>query len=679
MKAIRPWHRLRSNHGNTLPQTLVFVDTETTRLVERVGQRKVERQRFMLGTACKVRLGDREGPRLEWFDFQDPVQFWGWLAKLHKPKRAVWLFACNLAFDLTALGFWDLLDEGYYVLGQEGEDDAPELTAGGRRKGDWEGLFCDQDPPTIIIARHGRHVLTCVDTFNYLPFGVGELGLWLGHPKLPMPGDAAELADWREYCGRDVQIIHDAMTRVMSWWKKEDLGVWRFTTPGLAMASFRHRFMKHPITIEPRGETTELARAALAAAEVKCAFVGAVTAPGVAHDGKLFLARHPAKRWREGPVYVVDSTSFYASVMKGNLYPTKLLAWKAPAGLDDLDVWQRTLCLVAEVKIETDTDTYPVWCEGRRWFARGRYTTTLCGPELRRAQAAGHVKDVVAIAAYAPGRIFDWFVDYWWAKRAEALAAGDKIIATWAKLILNSLAGKFGQLTPDWVDCPEQVPAVRWGGFARAVDGVPDGKKYRAIAGFTQELAEREETRDSFPAIEAFVNAYGRERMRDVRRLVGEDNVLYQHTDSLHLLPEGFRRLQEHGLLGADELGKFRLQRTVARAEYRGLNDYTHDGNHFVGGLKRSARSLGNGQFAQDVFPSLREIVASKPSGEIVIEERIVAIGRVHPQGVIQLDGAVAPPVVHGQQVIAPADWQGQEDWRARRTGKRAGQAAARK
>lgn len=646
----RNTHWLRPNDGTRVPHNLVFVDTEATRWdADTTGTGEIHTLQF--GFATHVRLDGRKVQNEESITFYNAKQFWEWLTRWANPKYSLWIMGHNLAYDLTLLGFWELLDSQYLDLrwadrGQPGN--VPDQAGDG-----FKGFMCLADPPFIVVAKCANQTYRFVDTRNYWPGPLAELGESVGLPKLPMPGDAAETDEWEEYCKRDVQIIRTAVTELILQWREKDLGNFRFSAAGLAWHAYRHKFMeRHSILIDECEDAIKLARAALAGGECRCFFIGHVVPE--AEVDPYFATSETRKRGAvtAGPVHCLDASSFYASCMEDNYFPRRLVAYRQKGHTDDVQAWRRYLCIVARVKVQTRRHTYPTTHDEERYWAQGRFWTTLAGPELLRAVDAGEICGWGPIAAYERGKLFTKFVQFFWKERLAAWHRRDKSGMAIAKMLLNALPGKFAQQTERWEDSGETVYVPRWGVFPIVTDGVPAKLLRRVVAGYVQLEQVPGETQDSFPAITAYVNSYARVRLAELRAIAGSGNVFYQDTDSLHVSPAGMQNLDLAGELGDGFLGKLRLVTTAERVVYRGVKDYTWDGEHVVAGLKGKSVEEVPGTFKTELWEGPQSIIGRGPDRTVRVTSSRFTCGKVNHRGLLLPSGLVLPATIVDGQLV---------------------------
>jgi hypothetical protein len=583
--------------------------------------------------------------------FWTPEQFWTWLASHHVDRRTLWMFSYRLGETLTLVDFWKLLENGFYQLEDRDKQGREAIRPDDALEGKPDYLLCTRDPPTIVMARHNAHFLRCCDLRNYFPDTLEELAALVELPRIDRPDWKAGDKAWMQYAMQDVHTVERVLCRLFKWWEDGKYGVFKYTASSLAFSAYRHRHMKEKILIDDCEPARALSREALAGGECRLFYCGPVVDPLQFADQVARKKKGAAVRLRSGPVYVYDLNGAYAGVMRENWYPRKLVAYKPAAEMDDLYEWRKTLCMVARVRLVTPERPFPVWTANRRWYCVGDFWTSLAGPELEDALDRGFVRQVSAIAAYLPARLFTSFVDDIYPQVLAAQNEGRKPEARFLKMLYKSLAGKFGQREGgwNWSDIPGW--GQKWGTFPRAIDGNADSRLYRLIAGYVQQLDDQIDAIDSLPAIEAYVNAYGRLYMAWARDRLPSGSVLYQDTDSLHVTEEGKEAMEWKDMIHPTRLGYFHLERIAQIATYRGPKDYTLDGEHIVAGMKQGRVNTGKTFYVQEETDSLDAVLMREPDGTVKVQEVRKRFGAYHPAGMLSADGTVKPALLLGDQL----------------------------
>lgn len=612
---------MKCNSGTEVPESVFFVDTETKR--KPIGkQSKSWLEVFRMGIVRHVRLRDNEVKHVDEFVFWKLEHFWNYLYSSVIPRRSNWVFAHNLGFDLQVLRVFDeLIGERLSIApSRQRPDSAFQASPPKRPKG---GLFQLDGLPAFLRARSPRATILFADTLNYFRFPLKEIGENLGISKGELPADNAPKATWEEYCRKDVEIIQSLMIPIMQKWKANGLGNWSYTAAGLAMNNFRHSHA--PMVEKSNGkevcnivlhddeQAKTLERQAYHGGEIKCFYYGIVSPEKPQFD---------ARPWVDDYLYHLDCRSLFPFAMMNGLYPVALERYYDRLDLATLRRLAGAKGVIAEVYLETPSLPFVCKHEGAIKYAIGKFWTTLCADELGRALAEDLVKDVGMVSVYQIGPLFKDYVWYWYKQREQAKRKGDTNGDLLAKMMLNSLYGKFAQKSPRWVDAPEISADVDYGEFLHLPIGETKFRVYRSVAGYVQRREESKDGKNSFCAISAFVTSNAREYMRRVREICPFQSIYYQHTDSLICNAEAYARIKRAGLIG-DKIGQFReFQESSSYAEFFGPGDYILGNREVQSGTKANAIKQGHDTIEQDEFNGLNYQIVHGPR-EGVIGQRV--------------------------------------------------------
>lgn len=639
---FRQPHILSSNPHQNAPSYVCCVDTEACERPH-PEMADVREQRFRLGTATRARIVQGEPVKVEHFRFNDPNAFWEWLYSWKVGRAVTWLFAHNLGYDLTLLHFWKRCEstEFYFTEDADFRYAWKGKLINPRKR--WHGVLVIDDPPTILCWRRDKRTFRAIDTLNYWPMGLHELGGHVGIRKAPFPGFGASAEELSDYCANDTAILFRAVVDLIRWWVRGHYGKFGSTSAALAWSAFRHRFYDVPIHIHGSKDAIGLERAAYYGGRVEAYYCGEVFPPGYRADRQAPNVVSPKANPVVGPVHVLDVQSAYPAVMEQERFPCRLLDTASPETLWDFFRRLEHYGCVARVTLKTET-AYPMRQPDERVdYPVGEFETTLAGPELREAVGQGAVVKVHACAWYELADLFSPFVRHFWAQKKAAAEAGDTAQELFIKTVLNSLYGKFAQRRITWEDQPDESHEPPWDVWCRTNLRTGEVSWLRSIAGRVQKKSTGGEWWDSFPAIAAYVTSYLRVRMERLRQIARPRNVYYQDTDSLHVSDEGRALLKHNGWLEPGKLGMLRHVRTARQAHYYGLKHYELDGEVIQSGIPGKAEVTPEGVVKAMVFERTRSIVARSPDGVVRVRQREINRSDCHPRGRVGIDGWVIP------------------------------------
>ncbi len=614
------WHKMKGNKSTAVPRHFVFLDCEAEEsLID--GNENERVQTLRLGVAIYVRYEKNKIVQREKIRFRTADQFWKIVEKHLGPKTAVWIVAHNAPYDLKLVRFFEYVENGHCDF------DVPtiqisEQKSGRPQNGKRDPLIVLDDPPTILSLRHeSGGTIVVVDTLNYWRMSLSAMGKSVGIEKGDFPGFDGDDETMFTYCENDAEIIALSMMNLIQWWKEGDYGMFRFTSPSLAMAAYRHSFTKNvEITFHDEMETKGLERASYTGGETEVYRYGTV----------------------DSPVIQLDVTSLYPHVMRVNYFPCLLVDWsnfdrpKHPP-----DNYPRK-AMIGHVRLKTD-QTFPVRHQGSTLHVTGEFTTTLAGPELFRAEQSGAIVEWLSWSFYRLAPLFVDFVDHFWALRLEYQKSGDKMKETFVKLLLNSLYGKFGQMMPGWVFDERTPPTVRWGEFSHYNLESKELRKLLSLNNHVFRQAFRQPSEKSFHAIASFVTAHAREHMRDLRATAGHGEYYYQATDSLCVSHLGFKRLVQSGEIAEQTLGKLKEEWRSKSGVFLGNNWYSLDEKIIEGGRKKESPSTADGGWQELHFQHFKQMLETTTATGVLVNKIIKHRSTDFRRGNVTAAGIVEP------------------------------------
>lgn len=618
----RTMRRLKLNHSNATPRFIISFDCET--MPEQGVDDRHSKHRFRLATATDVELRKGRPQKRNRHEFTDKKRLWNYIAKRTSCEYTTWLVGHNVLFDLVVSGFpQQLMESAFYVdwprfvrtRENNNEDDAHSV-----------GLCCIESPPTIIALRccqtGGR--LVVVDSLNWFPVPLSDLGHATGLPKLPMPDFTAGDDQWFAYCQRDSDIVLETFVNLIDWVKENECGMFRYTASSQAMAAYRHRFMQRQILIHDNADAKHLERAA---------YFGGRTE--VFRKGEFKTMIHQ-----------LDVNSLFPSIMKTATFPCRLDRFDTDRQLsNDLPsiCWADS---VAEVELFTMSPIFPCRRDGVAIYPIGRFTTTLCGHELHYAAEHNYIKRVGKWCQYQCADLFSLWVTELWGLRQRYKSDGNHLYEQFAKRLLNSLYGKFGQRAPGWLNVPGDISALPWSRWITNGDLPNEVVNMRSIGWTVQRQTNREEIDGSFVAISAFVTAAARMYMNAIRWSAGERDCYYQGVDSVMITDAGLERITAAGFIGENELGKLRLQCSTNDGEIIGCADYRLGEKIVIAGRAMKVARDADGELLQRKFSATADLFSSVPIDHVseVLEPWTRA--GMYKKGDIDADGWVHPYIL---------------------------------
>jgi hypothetical protein len=621
-----PKRYLKANHGTEIPGNLLFFDTESEEpLTANGGRKKILRLR--LWKAIAIRFDGRRISRRQVGSGHTPEEFWAFLESRIQRGQPLWAFAHNLNFDLTMLHFWKELEGGRYRHLASPDDGSPH---GQNRKKAFRGKLCVESNPMFLYLMAHNGPVRFVDTANYWPKKLAEIGDKLGVPKMTMPNWSDPEDLWFAYCENDCLVLEAAVTDLLRRWKSEDCGVFRPTAPALAMQNFRHTCdIRTPagdaldLVLDQSHESIPQERRSYFGGRIEPFFLGKAT----------------------GTIYHLDVNSLYPAVMQSMHFPRRRLKVLRKPSLRELSNAMTAYGCIADVTINSKWETFPLRHKGIQIHCRGFFRTTLCGAELRRAVKSGCVEQCHKATTYCMVKLFENWVNVWFDRKLTAQAMGAKGAGELelCKLILNSLSGKWAQKGEFWETKDGKPLRPDWGQWVEYNADTGVMKRMRNVAGIAQEYVIGQEPEHSFPAISAYITSYAREYMRDLFALCPEKSIDYTATDSIICDERAFKALSDAHRVHETGLGLLKVKGIHQECEIFGPNHYRLDDQLVRSGSWAKMKPHPSGGWFFESWQRIGETIAQRPDGTISIQECMLRNSTPTKKGKTQPDGWVDP------------------------------------
>jgi hypothetical protein len=549
---MRKPHTLTVTKAKDRPNNVIFFDTETKQV-----QVDNETIRQVLDVGYVIRTRTVKGEYLKIQSkvaFNDITTFWNKIDEWIRDKTKTYLVAHNVVFDLVVVnGFIELTNRGWELVS-----------------------FYSKGMTSIFRWRKDSKHLIILDNTNFFP---GKLGMWgelIGVPKLDIDFETATKTELLEYNIRDVVIMVELWRLWLSFLDDNDCGAFKFTIPATALNTFRHRFMKHKIFIHNNQDVLELER---------LSYKGGRTE--VFRQGEFYNDKF----------YYLDVNNLYGYILKTFTMPTALYGHSTTNSIGLLSRRLAKYLVVADVTLLTSDNPFPHKVNGHTAYPVGEYRTVLTTPELALAIRKDWISQVHSFAWYRHAKIFSDYVKYFKELRDHYKTVKKDSFANIAKLFVNSLYGKFGQLGLEQV----QVGETDLETIAKeTIFDLENNDKYWLIylAGIIFKETKQGESYNSFPAIASHVTGYARMYMYKILRTVPRFHVFYMDTDSVIVDSVGYNSLKD--MIDDKELGKLKIELSSDYLIINAPKDYQMEGRKRTKGIRDNAIEISDGTFQQE-------------------------------------------------------------------------------
>jgi hypothetical protein len=420
-----------------------------------------------------------------------------------------------------------------------------------------------------------------------------------------------------EYCYRDVEILAEAFIKLLYFIKDEEIGNFSPTVAGLAFNAFRHKFMNEKIYVHNNADALKL--------ELD-SYRGGLC--DIFRRGEF-----------TGKYYKLDVNSMYPFVMKNNIYPVKLLGVINDFPTNKLDKINNDVVWIARCDLNISKAVIPLRYKHKLCLVKGNITATITSVEYQQFKEYINIDKIHTIALYEAKPIFADYIEYFYTKRLDAKQRGDVTNATFYKLLLNSLYGKFGQTVREreLVDI-KTLDTILSNEESDNDDGISIstiskvGDKYLV-------LKQHKLSRDSFPAIASLVTAYARCYLMKLILQAGEDNVYYCDTDSLIVNESGYNNLKEY--INANELGKLKLEDEAEEIEIVAPKWYNMGDKTVHKGVRKDAVQINNNTYKQQKWLKTLSLWKGGMFNAVYVQNYYVKHDGKYDKGIVLSDGRI--------------------------------------
>lgn len=486
-EGVPAFRYLRAPRTTHTPSAVVTFDVEGRQLPGRDGH--VDTFRLAVASYDQRRRAAEQDPRTEWTTAHEARELWSWVTERARRSRHLTAFAHGLHYDYVT-------SRAHVELPALGWDPVRLSFSRGCR---W------------LVYGKGSYRLTMVDTANYLPIPLADLGKASGRSKLKMPPADAPDRVWERYCRRDVEILRASMLHLLDWWDAQGFGRWGLTSASLAWSAWRTAFYTHRVLVHGDPLARRIEREALFGGRRE-----------IFHQGTL-----PEGTWLD-----LDFVSHYTATAGATDVPVALAGTVPRMSRARYEAVRERAGVIARCVVTTDEPLVPLRDEGLGIvYPVGTFRTTLAGPEIDLLLERGAAVKLERAAVYQLAPALEAWANWLLGRLYGRAKEPDELLRRLLKDWSQRLVGKFGQRASRPVEVnprdPEQV--------VEEVTVTADGAR---VADVWRESAPADpmgagEGRSAVPQVTAWVHSEARVRLWRAMEAVGFTEVAWVDTDGV--------------------------------------------------------------------------------------------------------------------------------------------------
>jgi hypothetical protein len=548
-------HWIKHNQQERMPTRMVAFDTEARRQ-----RRKTDEiQDWRMGCAIRWRTDLKTGDHAEGRVFSNPYDLWIWISEFTKAGCRTVVWCHNLGYDSRISQVFTILPKMGFRL-------------------EW----CNLDRNVSSMTWRSDHgTIVFADTWTWLPMALESIAPQVGLIKYDMPKDSASDPDWQRYCMRDAEIVYHVVSRLCGYITSNGLGNWQPTGAGMAMATWRHRFLDYKILVHDDTAALEAERSAM-------------------YTGR-------AEAWRHGKLGIgtwteVDLRNAYLTIASECSLPRKLHMSTGSITRTQYDKLRERFNLLCYVDVSTEIPVLPYRDQNHTLWPVGKFSGWYWDNEIDCARRYGANIKVRRSYVYVSDPVLKRWADWVMHVLRKEDDTTDPVVKTWIKHCSRALIGRIALRTPSWEP---------WGSNPEGITGIThvtfpeDGTTTRLLHVGDETLIEthRTEGRDSLPQITGYIMAECRVRIWEGMNAAGTQNLAHVDTDSVLVNRAGVDNLRASYDTRFDDM--WSLKGSYRRLEIYGPRAYRRDGARVAAGIPRGAKEGKDGVIRGERWTSL--------------------------------------------------------------------------
>lgn len=608
---------LKRTVRTSFPKRLLFIDTETK---PQWIDDKSWHNTMYLGVAIYVELDHLANViKRDVHTFYNAFDLLSIIADYTYSKTRLLIIGHNIAFDIEVLNLPEILSD----------------------------LGCNHTYPIkngktfIWRVKTGRSNLLFIDTSNYSATSLKQMGKDIGLPKMDIDFENCADTELIAYCENDVMICELFILEYIRFMIENDMGEFKLTIASQALTAFRHRFMKVAPVFHLNDHINEIEKVSYLGGRTEALKIGKIN---------------------EGTIYNLDVSSEYPAAMIATKIPYQLIGENTNPIFSAVNYHLNHNYIIVNCTIQTDLPVFPIRAEIRQTkttlelkilneyspnqsgfkiiYPIGTYRTYLHQSEFIYALEHNLVKEIHSYVVYKADYLFNDYVHTIYDLKARYSEQGNKSFRHVAKILQNSLYGKWGQeyhVTQLIKTLPNRDVSVEYGYSQR------HGFTFTDVNWFGQVFRTYQTglSTYSFPAIAGCITSNARMILWKYRSIAGHENTYYGDTDSLFTNATGFNNLSPY--IQPNTLGMLELKGQSDHLVIYGNKDYEFAQDTVHKGISPKAKQIEQWKWEYMDFEGFKRWRNSGGNHAPITEYTIKQRKGIYDKGIILTDGTILP------------------------------------
>lgn len=588
-------HWIRPNHQCRIPKRWIAFNTEANTREgydERI-------QSWSQGAAIFWRRGLKARDAREDKVFYTPEDMWRSVAEFCRPDSRTVAITHGLGGHVRISRLLEILPTLGFKL-------------------EWSNI---SNNVSTMSWRSDNGTLVFADLSTWLPLPLHKIAKLIDTDRrYEGTGQTTGYAD-KDRCIRGSETIYLAKSEILDWIQTNDLGNWQPTGPGMAYATWRHKFMEHKVLVHDNKDVIDAERCAM-------------------HTGRVEAWRHgvlSGDTWHE-----IDLRAAYTRIAAESELPTKYkFSTKGitQAQYEGLSSVYRINCLV---DVSTDEPVAPYYNGYHTLWPVGQYRTWLWDVEINELLARNASVKILAANVYTKAPALSQWANWILSVRDGTGNCSSPVIQAYAKHAGRALIGRLSMRTPRW-ELYGTNPSGEVGISYSVEHATGDIHRMLHVGNDTFMETARIEARDSLPQITGWIMAECRVRLFWAMETAGFDNIAHVDTDSLICNSEGLARLKATYRNAWDQM--WSRKGSWTSLDVYGPRALRTGRDRKASGIPLNATETTRDTFIGEQWHSLAGDLASGRPGEVTITEAMWTMRRIDPRRRIAsgVDGKTKP------------------------------------